>query len=331
MNNNFEESGMTTIMEAMSRLKHITCLNVYNNHFTERAAELLSSLIVHNKELQEFYVGKTNIHNNIADLISSIKSASKRKRLNMDNILLSTKTRRPVRYSFNRQTNRMLGFGICCLRDTGIIVLAKSLQQLSTFKVLKFYNNHITDKGADSIASIITSNSALADLHLGRNKFKEGALKVAKALKHLSTLRSLNLNDNSIPTVVADELAAAILCNSSLEHLWLRCNMFKTKGIQIIAKSLSCLSTLKVLNFRDNEITEAAVDDIVSILLSNQEIQHIYLGGNLLHSGIPKIITAMKNCPLLKTLDFDYISVPESMSAEIASVISNSSLETLYL
>ena len=45
MNNNFEESGMTTIMEAilMGILKHIICLNVYNNHSTERAAELLSS------------------------------------------------------------------------------------------------------------------------------------------------------------------------------------------------------------------------------------------------------------------------------------------------
>ena len=91
--------------------------------------------------------------------------------------------------------------------------------------------------------------------------------------------------------VIADELAAAIFYNRDLEQLWLRCNMFKTKGIQTIAKSLSCLSTLKVLNFRDNEITEAAVDNIVSILLNNQEIQHIYFGGNLLHSGIPKITT----------------------------------------
>ena len=331
MNNNFEESGMTTIMETMSRLKHITCLNVYNNHFTERAAELLSSLIVHNRELQELYVGKTNVHNNIADLISSIKSASKLKRLNMDNILLSKKLVDDLGIALTDKPIERLDLENCCLRDTGIMVLAKSMLQISTLKVLKFYNNHITDEGADGIASIITSNSALADLYLGRNKLKEGALKVAKALKHLSTLRSLDLNDNSIPMVVADELAAAILCNRGLEQLWLRCNMFKTKGVQIIAKSLNCLSTLKGLNFRDNEITEAAVDDIVSILLSNQEIQHIYLGGNLLHSGIPKIITAMKNCPLLKTLDFDYIRVPESMSTEIASVICNSILEILYL
>ena len=206
MNNNFEESGMTTIMEAMSRLKHITCLNVYNNHFTERAAELLSSLIVHNRELQELYVGKTNVHNNVADLINSIKSASKLKRLNMDNILLSKKLVDDLGIALTDKPIERLDLENCCLRDTGIMVLAKSLQQLSTLKVLKFYNNHITDEGADGIASIITSNSALADLHLGRNKLKEGALKVAKALKHLSTLRSLDLNDNSIPTVVADEL-----------------------------------------------------------------------------------------------------------------------------
>ena len=46
---------------------------------------------MHNRELQELYVGKTNVHNYIADLINSIKSSSKLKRLNMDNILLSKK------------------------------------------------------------------------------------------------------------------------------------------------------------------------------------------------------------------------------------------------
>ena len=35
-------------------------------------------------------------------------------------------------------------------------------------------------------------------------------------------------------------------------------------NIKIIAKSLSCISTLKVPNFRDSEITEAAVDYIIS-------------------------------------------------------------------
>ena len=124
------------------------------------------------------------------------------------------------------------------LKDSGVTVIAKSLNKISTLKILSFHNNHITEEGADGIASIIISNCGLTDLYLGNNKLKEAALKVTKALKHISTLRLLDFNDNSIPTVVADELASAILCNNQLEHLTLRGNMFKTKGIQIIAKSL---------------------------------------------------------------------------------------------
>ena len=217
------------------------------------------------------------------------------------------------------------------LKAGGITVIAKSLNQLSTLKVLSFYNNHITAEGAEGISAIIVSNSGLANLYLGKNKLKEGALKVVKALKHLSTLRLLDLNDNSIPTVVADELAAAILCNRGLEHLRLRSNMFKAKGIKIIAKSLSCISTLKVLNFRDNEITEGAVDDIISMLLSNQEIEHLYLGDNVLQSGVSRIAIALKKCTSLKTLDFDNNDVIGCTCTEIASVICNSSLESLFL
>ena len=196
---------------------------------------------------------------------------------------------------------------------------------------MSFHNNHITEEGADGIASIIISNCGLTDLYLGKNKLKEGALKVAKALKHITTLRLLDFNDNSIPTIVAGELASAILCNDHIEQLRLRGNMFKTKSIQIMAKSLRRLSTLKLLNFRGNIVTEEAIDDIITMLLSNQEIEQVYLGDNFLQSGVPKIAVAMKKCPSLKTLDFDNNIVPGIASNEVASVISNSCLETLYL
>ena len=117
-------------------------------------------------------------------MINSIKSTSKLRRLNMDNILLSIKLVDGLGIALTDKPIERLDLENCCLRDTGIMVLAKSLQQLSTLKVLKFYNDHITDKEADSIASIITSYSASAVLHVGRNKLKEEALKVAKALKH---------------------------------------------------------------------------------------------------------------------------------------------------
>ena len=81
----------------------------------------------------------------------------------------------------------------------------------------------------------------------------------------------------------------------------MRSNMFKDKGAIII----TCwISTLKELNFRDNEIT-GAVDDIISMLLSNQEMEHLYLGDNILQSGVSRIAIALKKCTSLRVLDFD--------------------------
>ena len=81
----------------------------------------------------------------------------------------------------------------------------------------------------------------------------------------------------------------------------MRSNMFKAKGAIIIA---SCISTLKYFNFRDNEIT-GAVDDIISMLLSNQEMAYLYLGDNILQSGVSRIAITLKKCTSLRTLDFD--------------------------
>ena len=331
MNNNFEAAGMIAIIEAMNRLKHITYVNVYNTPFTQEVIDSLSSMILRNRELQDLYLGNNKCHKNVANIVNMLKGISKLRKLSLQDSCLTEQHAEDVATALANKPLERLDFDNNSLKASGVTVIAKSLTHLSTLKILSFHNNHITAEGADGIASIVSCNYGLTDIYLGKNKLEEGAIKVAKALKHLSMLRLLDLNDNSIPTVVANELASAILCNRYLEQLRLRGNLFKTKGIQTIAKSLSCMSTLKLVNFRNNQITEAAVDDIISILLSNPEIEHFYLGDNILQSGVSKIATALKKCSLLKTLDFDNSSIPGNASTEIASAVCNSSLETLYL
>ena len=331
MKNNFEEGGMIAVIEAMNRLKHLTYVNLYNTSFTQEFIDSLSSMIACNKNLQELYLGKNKCHKNVISVIDALKGASKLKKLSMQDSDLSEEVTEHLVTALSKKPLERLDLDNNSLKASGVKVIAKLLNQLTTLKILSFYNNHISADGAEGIASIIVSNSGLTDLYLGKNKLKEGALKVARALKHLSTLRLLDLNDNSIPTMVADKLAAAILCNRDLEQLRLRSNMFKTKGIKIIAKALTCISTLKVLNFRDNEITEAAVDDIISILLSNQEIENLYLGDNMLKSGASRIAVALKKCISLKSLDFDNNDITESTCTEIAPIVCNCSLEALHL
>ena len=73
MNNNFKASGVIAIAQAIKTLKHITYLNIYNNPFTEEAIESLSSMILCNKELKEFYLRKNRCCRNVKSVINILK------------------------------------------------------------------------------------------------------------------------------------------------------------------------------------------------------------------------------------------------------------------
>ena len=83
MNNNFEASGVITITQAMKRLKHITYVNIYNNPFTKEANKSLSSMILCNKELKDFYLGKNECYKNVKSVINILKNASKLRKLSV--------------------------------------------------------------------------------------------------------------------------------------------------------------------------------------------------------------------------------------------------------
>ena len=79
----------------------------------------------------------------------------------------------------------------------------------------------------------------------------EYVYKIAKALQHLTSLRSLNLGSNNIPKESCGELVLAIKSNIHLEELWLHGNNLRSSSVTIL-QSLSTLSTLKLLNINNN-------------------------------------------------------------------------------
>ena len=74
-------------------------------------------------------------------------------------------------------------------------MIAKSLNKLSTLKLLNIRNNHITKEAADVIASVILSNNTLEQLSLGDNKILKSASKILFSLKSIATLVALNLSN----------------------------------------------------------------------------------------------------------------------------------------
>jgi len=102
-----------------------------------------------------------------------------------------------------------------------------------------------------------------------------------------------------------------------------------------IAKSLSYISTLKVLNIRDNQVTEEAADALSLAISNNTYMEYLWLGKNNLQAGVLKVFKALETLFNLKALDIDSNHIPESAYDELANIMQHSSvirkLQTLYL
>ena len=125
------------------------------------------------------------------------------------------------------------------LKSNGIVTLSKSLSRICSLKLLNFHSNQITEEAANDIALVISNNFRLEELYLGRNKLRKGAARIAASLKHISTLKVLDLNENDTSVVVVPELISAIASNHTLNDLRLSGNRLTTDGMVTIAKVLN--------------------------------------------------------------------------------------------
>ena len=219
-------------------------------------------------------------------------------------------------------------FANCTFNNSASKITFESLSSISSLRDLVINNTIIDDV---AVASVIKSNSGIQMLYLGNNKLGAGALKIVRALKEVSSLKVLDLNDNNTSGIIADFLASAISSNSSLEDLRLSNNRLTTSGTVTIAKSLSNMSTLKYLEIQSNLITEEAADSIVSVIKSNTGIEELYLGNNKLGVGALKIVTALNEVSSLKVVDLDNNNTSGIIANDLTAVIDHNSLQKLWL
>ena len=215
--------------------------------------------------------------------------------------------------------------------QSGVSKITIAMKKCSSLKTLDFDNNIVPGSASNEVASVI-SNSCLETLYLRYNTDLCGAV-IATALNEVSTLTCIDLSDNNITGVVADQLAAAFLRNSSLEDLRFQNNSFKVQEMKVFMQSLCNLSSLRSLNFGGNQLTEQIAELLSSMITNNPAMKELYLDNNHLQAGIFEITMALKRIPAscLKILDLGNNSIPERIHEGLADFIRNSKLEKLYL
>jgi len=181
----------------------------------------------------------------------------------------------------------------CNLLEKAAITISIALKNISTITTLSFSEKKIPENVADDLVVAIYANCELERLRLaGNNLHQQGAI-IATALSQITTLIELDLRNKNMTEKVADELSLAIECNKSLQVLYIGGNGLRTDGIIKISQSISSLSTLRVLEIIDNQITEKASQAMASAISSNTRLEQLYLGKNKLRTGALKIATGL--------------------------------------
>ena len=330
--NHLESTGAIKIAKAFQNISTLRKLYISSNHITDKAAVDIAAAIYYNTQLQEFDVSMNYLQSAgtimIAKALQNISTLTKFY-INNNNITNEAADDIAAALSCNTQLQELN----INKNQLDIIKIAKGLENISTFRKLYISDSNITDEAANDIAAVIYSNTQLQEFDVSRNYLQStGAIKIAKALQNISTLTKLYINNNYITDEAADDIAVVISCNPQLQQLDIGENNFQTTGTIVITKALQSSGfNLKKLCISNNNIAEAAADDIAAFINSNTQIQEFNVSKNNLQSmGAIKIAKALQNISTLTKFYINNNHIGDEAADDIAVALScNAQLQEL--
>ncbi|DAZ96550.1 TPA: hypothetical protein N0F65_011227 [Lagenidium giganteum] len=191
--------------------------------------------------------------------------------------------------------------------------------------------------GAQAIATILSSKSALATLTLSRNKITDAGVEVlVSALKSNSQppLQHLVMTDADISGVALDHLAAWIeMPTCSLESLQLSFNDFSSASPAFF-NALAKNKSLKKLQFKSCKLSDSQINIFGAALKLNQTLQEVDLSENLLTGAVcTALADGLSANTSVTILGLGENKCGDSGAARLAKALTaaNTTLETLDL
>ena len=327
LGNNQIESRILNVATALKTVSSLQVLDLQNNNIPEESAGCLEAAITANRSLQKILLSGNYLGLSTVAVVSALKKLSMLKELHLSNnnrnIVLGSTLASVIRSNKFMETLVLNNNG---LNDNGLIRITQSLCRHSTLKVFDLQNNNITEESAEALASVISSNNRLEKLNLSNSQLQLGLLKVAAAMTNISSLKFLDLQNNSITEQGAKVLSAAIRVNCSIEQLFLA-NNYIFSSMAVIGKACCQISSLKVLEVMNTGIIEAFANDLAAVIRCNTSIQFLSISeNNLQSSGFMIIIQALKVISNLKYLYANDINITSVVSKDLSSVIKHNVL-----
>ena len=202
---------------------------------------------------------------------------------------------------------------------------------------LHFVNCYIHDVTIrNAVANVLSqaiSNTSLEHLNLSACRLRTEHMKtILKALKQVTSLKTICISNNFLAKETVDILASIIGHNRALQCMELsNCNL-QASGIMGVTTVLEKCEDLQSLDLSNNAITNELVNSVVEVIRKCQSIKDLRLQNcRLQYAGIQKIAEAMVKKTCLRCIDLSGNALSDQNATLIANVIViNTDIQKLY-
>ena len=252
------------------RTKRLKKLYIIGVNITDKDADSLANILSCNSDIEEFvlclsdikyattvFTGMKNMSHLTYFNISSCGITSEAEDSICD-VLLSNQKLRELDLSYN-------------YLPASIFL---KLQSITNLVKLNIRCMHITDKGADDLATLLSHNSKLREFDASHNWLQsEGVIKIFKGIQNIFSFIKLDISYNMITDEAADNIAVVLSQCNDLKYLYLVKVNMHLKGIEKIAKSIGHI-LLDVFDIRNNGIESTKAATITSLLNINTNVKY---------------------------------------------------------
>ena len=331
LSHNCLRSSAVLILQALKENSKLKILDLGNNNMTGVIAEELANVIKNNPSLEEIFLSHNDLKSSGVVIIQALIRNSKLKVLNLNGNNMTGQVAKDLAHAIKNNSGLAKLYLSANDLKISMAVVLQAVNATSKLKILDLNNNNMTGQTAEDLANVIKNNSNLERLGLRNNKLGYSAAIIFRALIRNHKLKLLNLSGNNMTGKVAKELASVIKSNLGLQELYLSDNDLKSSAV-IILQAINFIKQLRILSLTNNHMSNSSVIDILSVIKNNPFITELWLGDNLLQSGLIDIARDCNNLRNLRVLEFSHNSINPTEVVQLTSVITKfSSLQALLI
>ena len=184
------------------------------------------------------------------------------------------------------------------------------------------------------ISFALCKNKKVCTLDISDNNISDlGAQEMARALHENQALQTLNISCNNIQVDGAKEIAETLLENSALQKLDISNNYLHVGGAKVLAEVLCENKVLQILDVSNNKILADGAVAISECIKKNSTLQQLVISGNNIGTeGTIKIAEAVKINTTLQNLDISNNNISNDGAMAFSDCLKhNNSLQELNL